>query len=349
VGVEEELLLFTSAATPAAEGEHLAADPGTSVEHELKLEQAEIASEPRTDADELAADLLGRRRELAAAASERDVRVAGLATSPVHVAPRATPDERYERMHERFAGVVVDQLTCGAHVHVSVDSRAEGVAVLDRIRAWLPTLVAVSANSPFWTGHDSGYASFRSIAWGRWPSAGPIELLGDVEAYDAIVTALVASGAALDDGMVYFDARLSARYPTVEIRVADVGQQVSDSVLLALLCRGLVDTAAADPSAPPDVPTELIRAAAWRAARYGLADELFDPVSRVRRAAADQLDRLVEHVRPALVASGDAERVDALVAGLLARGGGAQVQRADLARTGSPRGVVEAAEQRLLH
>ena len=111
--------------------------------------------------------------------------------------------------------------------------------MIDRIAAWLPLLLALSSNSPFWQGHDTGYASFRTVIWGLWPTAGPSGPFGDAAGYDAAVADLVRSGAALDVGMVYFDARLSASYPTVEIRVADVCTDVRDAVLLAALSRAL--------------------------------------------------------------------------------------------------------------
>ena len=129
-------------------------------------------------------------------------------------------------------------------MHVGVASDAEGVAVLDRIGPWLAPLLALSANSPYWMGDDSGYASFRSQVWSRWPTAGPTRLFGTPEAYHAAVQGLVATGTILDQGMVYFDARLSARYPTVEIRVADVCLSADTATLLAALARGLVETAA---------------------------------------------------------------------------------------------------------
>ena len=138
----------------------------------------------------------------------------------------------------------MEQLVCGRHVHVSVESDDEAVAVLDRVRVWLPSLLALSANSPFWQGKDTGYASFRSQMMSRWPTSGPPPRLGSAEAYRSLVTDMVESGVLLDEGMVYFDARVSFRYPTVEIRAADVCLDARDTVLVAALCRGLVETAA---------------------------------------------------------------------------------------------------------
>ena len=177
--------------------------------------------------------------------------VVAVATSPFKVRPTPTENERYARMTEMFGIIARQQLTCGQHIHVSINSPDEGVAALDRIRGWLPLLTAISANSPYWQGQDTGYASYRSIAWGQWPTAGPTEAFGDVDGYHRAIAGLLATGAAMDDGMIYFDARLSAKYPTLEIRVPDVCTDVGDSALIAALARGLVDTSATDWRARP--------------------------------------------------------------------------------------------------
>ena len=200
------------------------------------------------------------------------VEIAALGTSPLPVDPSLTPSRRYERMAERFGLTVKEQLTCGCHVHVAVDSDDEGVAVVDRVRPWLAPLLAVSANSPFWQGRDSKYASFRSQVWARQPSAGPTELFGSARAYRETMQAVIDSEVLLDPGMIYFDARLSERYPTVEVRVADVCLDADDAVLVAAVCRALVETAVREWRAgrpAGQIRTELLRLAMWRAGRSG--------------------------------------------------------------------------------
>lgn len=339
-------MLFTPGARPAPVGEQLAEDPRTEVEHEFMLEQAEIASRPQVELDALAADLHASRQELVSAAESRQVLVAGLGTSPAATLPTPTPDERYLRMQRRYGLVAGDQLTCGTHVHVGIASRAEGVAVINGVRAWVPLLLAMSANSPFWTGLDTGYASYRTIAWGRWPTAGPTASFADEQDYDARVAEAVGTGAALDPGMIYFDVRLSAKYPTVEFRMADIGQQVADSVLLAALCRAAVDTAARAPRL--DLPVGRLRAAAWRAARFGLSDRLVDVTTAALQPAGQLVERMVDAFGPALQYNGDAARVADLVAALWSRGTGAELQRADLETAGNSSGVVRAAARRAL-
>ncbi len=339
-GVEEELLLVDPGdGRPKPTGERVVRRAGARsvlgddrplVEHEFKAEQAEIGSKPTASAAELTEDLRFLRRELARAGAAAGVQIAALATSPTKVRPTVTPERRYEQMVDTFGLLARQQLTCGQHVHVSVESRAEGVGVLDRIAPELPLIVALSANSAFWQGQDSGYCSYRTVVWGLWPTAGPTAAFGDEAGYDAAIADLLASGAAMDDGMIYFDARLSSHYPTVEIRVADVCTDVDDAVLIAVLCRALVDSAATAWRAgepQPQVRPELLKAATWRAARYGLGGELYDPVARRAVPAFDLLEQVIDRVTPALTATGDLGLARAGLDRLRRNGTGSSAQR----------------------
>ncbi|WP_432485027.1 carboxylate-amine ligase [Kineococcus esterisolvens] len=349
VGVEEEYLLadpVDGAARPDAPRVLgvLAAGRG---ESELHREQVETGSAPHTSLAGLRADLLARRRELAAAAAGGPGGSAppggslllALGTHPGGGEPTLSAGPRYERLRERFGLLAREQLTCGCHVHVGVADRDEGAAVLDRLRPWAPVLLALSANSPFWEGVDTGHASYRSRVWDRWPTAGPSAAVGDAAGYDALVRRLLATGVPLDAGMVYFDVRLSARYPTVEVRVADVCLRVDDAVLLAGLVRALADTAAAEHRAgrpPLDVGVEVLRLASWRAAVDGVDGDLVHPLTGTPRPAAQVVGDLVEHVAGALARNGDEDAVRAGVAAVLERGTGARWQRSAVAAGGVP-------------
>ncbi len=340
-----------SAGNTVLEVAHEWLGPDGRIDHEFKMEQTEIGSSPTIDIGALRDELLELRRGVASAAGSTGVHVVAVATSPFKVRPTATPNERYDRMVEMFGIIARQQLTCGQHIHVSVNSPDEGVAALDRIRGWLPVLTAISANSPFWQGQDTGYASYRSIVWGQWPSAGPTEAFVDIGGYQRAIAGLLATGAAMDDGMVYFDARLSATYPTLEIRVPDVCTNVRDSALIAALARALVDTSVTEwqhgkPVAP--IRIEVLRGAAWRAARFGLAGELLDHRTRERVPAWALVDALVEHVLVALRANGDADFVFDGLARLRRTGTGADLQRGEFARRGQLTDVVQHAAQRTL-
>ncbi|MFG2720122.1 glutamate--cysteine ligase [Streptomyces sp. NPDC048416] len=340
VGVEEELLMVS-----ARTGEVLALstvvvsppspreaddDDEQGFERELQKEQVEFATSPLTSMADVEEEIVQRRREAASRAEEAGATVAALATSPVPVQPSLDLGERHLWMARNFGLTAREQLTCGCHVHVAVESDDEGVAVLDRIRPWLSVLTAISGNSPFWQGEDSGYSSYRSRVWNRWPSAGPTEIFGSADRYHQHVESMLATGALRDDGMIYFDARLSARYPTVEIRVADVCLEPGTTVLIAALVRALVETAASAWRAgrpPAPVSAGLLRLASWRAARSGLTGTLVDPRTMREKPASSVVSALVAHVEDALADSGDLERVRRTLARLTERGTGAERQR----------------------
>ena len=140
---------------------------------------------------------------------------------------------------------------------------------------------------------------------------------------------MVDTSTILDQGMIYFDARLSRHYPTVEIRIADVCLHPDDAVLIAALVRGLVETAArswrlGEPAST--VRAELLRLAAWRASRSGLEDQLIDPVTHRPAPARAVTYQVLEHARPALTDAGDFDVVKDLLNDLLDRGNGARQQ-----------------------
>jgi glutamate---cysteine ligase / carboxylate-amine ligase len=343
VGVEEEFLLLREGA-PRLAGEGGAVveaakriDPDGQFEHELKMPQAELGSSATQSLDQLAADLRALRGELATASAKHGVRLVASGTSPVAGHASTTAEQRYLRMSEEFGLVARQQLTCGMHIHVSVESPEEGVAVIDRIGPWLALLTALSANSPIYSGRDTDYASYRSILWRQWPTSGSTATFADRATYARLTEDLKTAGAATDDGMIYFDARLSAKYPTVEIRVCDVCASSSDAVVIAGLARALVQTEAGAwraGSPAPSIRPELLRATAWRAARWGMGGELVDlggSSARPRPALVgswDLVDALLEHVMPSLELAGDLDRVSRGLAEIRRRGTGADRQRA---------------------
>jgi glutamate---cysteine ligase / carboxylate-amine ligase len=356
VGVEEELLLVDPATGQARavagavmrgageEPPDTAAQEAPGVlERELQREQLETATRPCHSLDDLGRELRRCRQAAAQAAEAQGVRIAAMGTSPLTVEPSLTGASRYQQMAADFGLTVQEQLTCGCHIHVAVSSDEEGTAVLDRIQPWLPCLLALSANSPYWQGQDSQYASYRYQAWGRWPSAGPTQPFGSARAYHDTVQAMVGTGTILDQGMIYFDARLSRSYPTLEVRIADVCLLPDDAVLLAALVRGLAETEARSWQAGQPahvIGPQLLRLASWRASRSGLDGELLDPLTSRPAKAGAVISGLIEHVRPALEEAGDYSRTQELAGAVLDRGNGAQAQRAVYQRSGQLSDVV---------
>jgi carboxylate-amine ligase len=349
VGVEEEYLLVDPDTGRPRAVSHvaLAAASAAELTAELQREQVESATRPCASLADVDRELRRARTGAARAATAAGAQLAALGTSPLAVEPTLSSNERYREMGRRFGLTVSEELTCGCHVHVAVDSDEEGVGALDRIRPWLASLLALTANSPFWQGTDSGYASYRTQVWQRWPSAGPYAPFGSPDGYHDTVRSMIDTDTLLDRGMVYFDARLSAQHPTLEVRVGDVCLDVDDAVLLAGLVRALVETAvrawrAGTPADP--VRLELLRLAAWRAARSGLDDVLLDPCTWRPAPAAEVLERFVSHVSPALEDSGDLPEVRERLAAVLRRGTGARAQRGAT----DPRAAVALAVRRTL-
>jgi carboxylate-amine ligase len=320
---------------------HRSGDVGAPVEHELFRHQVETRTEPATDLADIVTQLVAARRQVGEAADAAGLAVVACGVVPSSDAePRLTRDDRYENMVGTFGEIARTGGTCGMHVHVAVDSDDEGVAVIDAITPWLPVVLAISANSPFYLGRDTGYASWRAQVWSRWPSAGPNQPFGTAETYRAVGQQMIDLGAARDPGMLYFDARLSVEHPTVEVRVCDVCTDVEDPPVVAALVRGLVTAAAGGSLPSSDLRVEELRAAQWRASRYGVGDRLVHPVERSLRPAREVLQALVDTVRPVLEEAGDVDRVESDVERVLG-GGGAARQRAAYERTGEIDGVVD--------
>jgi glutamate---cysteine ligase / carboxylate-amine ligase len=358
VGVEEELLLVdpdtgqSRAISPRVLHEHRVSpaarrdEAHTDLDPELQQHMVETRTEPDRELKRIGDQVIAGRRTAFDAATSAGASIAALGTAPLMAEdPPLTDHPRYQRIGEQYGRLGRTAGTFGMHVHVDIASDEEGVRVLDGVRPWLPVLVALAANSPYAENADTGYASWRQLVWSRWPSAGPAEPFGSVAEYRRVATALVDTGAALDDGGLYFDARLAARYPTVEIRVADVCTDVDDGLLVAALCRGLVDTAAHQ-EAPPDVRSDLLRAAYWRAARYGTDGDLVHPVSGDLAPAAEVISTLVREVEPALDAAGDLDLVVAGVERIATAGTGARRQRQAFETGGDLVAVVRDAVER---
>ncbi len=350
VGVEEELLVVdrnTGTPAPAAEDLVKGLDVGAAgaVAVELTRPQFETNSRACTSLTDLRRNLLDLRAAAVREAARRDQVLIAAGVSPLGqpVQP-LTQQERYQRIAASFGQLAREQSVCGCHVHVEVPDRERGIAIINHLRPWLPTLLALTANSRVAHGGDTEYASWRWLVWSRWPSAGSPPYFPDAASYEATVEMLLAAGAALDRKMLYWDVRMSEHLPTLEVRVSDSAATVDEAVLLAGLARGLVTTAldAVDrgESAPAVGPAEL-RVAMWRAAKDGLEGVAYDPVRGTALPAREQLRRLRGHVDDALREHGDADAVDDLVAGLLRRGSGAARQLGAWSRRWDGRDVLD--------
>ncbi|MEV6209306.1 glutamate--cysteine ligase [Kitasatospora sp. NPDC051914] len=349
VGVEEEyLLLDPDSGLPLPRVDAVRAIAGLhpaihhdELQNELLQAQVEVATPVCRDLDEVGGHLLRLRHALAQAAETSGCRLAACGTAPY--APSAPPEivdaPRYHTIRQAVSRLADEAMINGMHVHVAVPDPQTGVEVLNRLRPWLPVLTALSANSPLWYGSDTGYASWRTVVFGRWPISGIPPHFADAADYERRIDHLLEARLIRDRGQLYWQARLSAKFPTVELRAMDVQLRADEAVMLAGLVRALVVTAIQDAAAgrPPAPRTpESLEGAAWHAARYGLGDTLHDPDTGLSRPAGEIVRGMMDRLGPALEALGDTRAVAPLVRRLLAEGNGADRQRRHLAEHGRP-------------
>ena len=350
-GVEEEFLLIdpatrTVAAQAAAVLDRARPVLGDQVSGEITKFQVETKSLPCHNEGDLLGQLTMARAGLAAAAMAEGLRIIASGTPVLGAAvpPPIVEGARPARGTATFRGLHDDSAICAVHVHVEMPDRERAVLVSNHLRQYLPALIALTANSPYWAERDTGYASWRTVTWTRWPVAGPPPYFMSAAHYEELVAVMLAAGGLVDEGTIFWDVRPSARLPTVEVRVADVPVTAAESALLAVLVRALAVSAgrAVDRGDPgPVIQAELLRLAYWRAARDGM-DGCGIDVHTGRPAPATELaGRMIVAARPVLEEYGELDRVTGWLRSLTRDGTGASRQRAAAAARGRLADVVD--------
>ncbi|MFI9639064.1 glutamate--cysteine ligase [Micromonospora sp. NPDC051925] len=350
-GVEEEFLVVDAVTrAPAPRAAEVVAAASASLGERVSGEITTLQLETRTHAcgtlGELTDQLGEARKVVADCARAAGLRVVATGTAPVAgtVPPPMTVGPRQTLGNEMYRGLHDELALCALHVHVETPDRQRAVLVGNHLRPYLPLLLTLTANSPYWDGRDSGYASWRTTVWGRWPVAGPPPVFDSAEHYDQVVRQLLDAGALVDRATIFWDVRPSERYPTLEVRVADSAATAEDAARYAALVRALVVhlsavVAAGEPT--PQVADELLRAAYWRAARDGLDGEGLDPRTGRLRPTTELARDLLTTVEPALRAHGDHDPVGQWLERLSADGTGARRQRAVVRDGGTLADVVD--------
>ena len=348
-GIEEEFQFLDRITLQPADvaadvyGALMAAPQWADVTHkEFLASQVEHASTVFSSLEEARSALLGFRRFVADRADELGVVVASVGTPPQTTPfPSITDVERYHRIVTDVGGMIADHQLSGLHVHIGVPDREAGVVALNAARPWMPLLTAMSANSPLWRGHDTGYDSWRTVLLRRWTTAGCPPSVVDAADYDRRIHRLLGIGGTKDLALIAWDVRLSEHLPTIEFRMGDAQLDADSTLLIAALCRALVSHMLARPeatvaaaTASAEVPSELLSAALVHSAHFGMRAEVFDPISGGLAPAGDVLRRFVQMVAGELQEEGDLEAVESSVRRLIRTGTGAERQRAAFAIDG---------------
>lgn len=327
-GIEEEFLLLDASALVPLSGSAVVdrargpAAGGGTITSEYLTCQFECATDPVRALSEAGAQLSRMRGMLADLAPENALVAATGAPLAQSGAPSISSSKHYDDVSTLLGQLTRQHAVNGLHVHVEVLGDEERVRALRRMRAWLPVLLALSANSPFTYGVASGLASWRSVLIRRLPVSWAPPAFRDADEYHRTVERLVRVGLLPSRSSVSWAVRLSERFDTVEVRVADAQLRVDDALLLAALMRAIVVADDLTDAAPP---TAELDAALWLAARHGMQAHLFTPDGDVE-GAWPAVERLLAGIRHTLADLGDAAFVDQHLERLRADGTGSQRQ-----------------------
>lgn len=318
---------------------------GDSAQFELNLSQIEVNTPVCRTLAEVRHQLTRLRHAVIQEAERAGMCIAAAGTHPFsHWENQViTPKERYQELSKEYQQLALEPIF-GYHVHVGLADTAVALQVMNQARVWLGTLLALSANSPFWLGHQTGYASYRTLLWSQWPTSGPPQFFHSLREYDELTKALVNVGIIEDPTKLYWDIRLSARFKTIEFRVADICLTVDEAVMLAGIIQALVQTCYThimDHKTQPITRPELVRAAHWHAARYGLGDALIDVEQQRKIPAHMHVEQLLTFIRPALESNGNWEEISELVRRTLKEGNGAIRQDAVYQRNANMSNLVD--------
>lgn len=342
IGVEEEFQLVDSSTrelAPAIEAVIGAAPDGSErIARELFQDCVEMRSPVFSNVGALAAQLPVLRREVAEAAQAAGV---GLAASGLHpisdpFAQRFTPGERYKRMEEELGSLARLQIIYALHVHVAVPDGERAIRATNALRRHVPLFVALSANSPFWNGMDTGFASARVKIRDASPRSGLPPTFYSWQEFEDYTEALVAMGNIPDFSWFWWDVRPHPHLGTVELRVPDVQAEPDYAVALAALTQCLVATA--EDCAPEDA--RYISENKWRAIRRGADARFYDFARREEKGAREVARDLVARLRPVSQDLGCEAELGGVLE-ILGRGTGADLQRAVYEKRGSLEDVVD--------
>lgn len=350
VGIEEELQLVDRKTGQLVPKIHEIIERGeTLLGEQLKPEMlqstAEIVTGVCPDIASARQELFRLRSTLARLAAEEGVALISAGTHPsaLWMNQVRSVSPRYEELEEEFQDVGRSVLIFGLHVHVGVEERELAISLLNQLRTWLPQLLALSSNSPFWLGRYTGLRSYRAIVWKRFPRSGVPEILSSWDDFETYVQTLVKSGCIDNGKRIWWDIRPHAFFHTIEFRVFDMPLTFEDTISLSALCQALVAKLAwlhARGQMTSVLPRNLIEENKWRASRYGLDAEVVDFAQGRHLSMRDSISELLDFVDEVVDDLGTRREMNHLRE-LLAdlRGTGADQQIAVYKETGSLQAV----------
>ena len=293
---------------------------------------------------EVKADLEAKLRVLSKAAAAENARLYWSGTHPFSTwrEQKITPNDRYMGLVNLLQDTARQLVTFGLHVHVGVNSGDKAIMICDRILRYLPVLLALSCNSPFWEGRVTGLHSWRSKIMEGLPTAGLPPLMRNWSEYVWLINHLIDTGYIESIREIWWDVRPHHAFGTVEVRICDMPGSLGDTLGLVALIQCLICALSDQIDRgiyQHDCHPMLIRQNKWHASRYGIDAQLVDSTSHALKSVPQIAEELVETLMPT------AERLRCVsflerVLDMAHRPTWAQRQMDDLDRTGDPAEVV---------
>lgn len=286
LGIEEEFQLIDPETRDLRSHVQQLLESGRDVlKDQLKAELHQSVIEVGTN---ICADIHEARREVVRLRSQlaRIVRQSGLTIAAAGTHPFArwqdqliTPHPRYEEIIEDLQQVARANLIFGLHVHVGIEDRETAIHIMNAARYFLPHIFALSTNSPFWEGRNTGFKSYRSKVFDRFPRTGIPDHFVSVSEYDNYVKLLIKTKCIDNAKRIWWDIRMHPFFNTLEFRICDVPMSVEETLTLAALCQAV--TAKLYKLIKKNLGFRLYRRLLisenkWRAARYGIGGKLID-------------------------------------------------------------------------
>lgn len=334
LGVEEEAMVLDCSDWSLAGGteDFLKSVPRDLAAHlsaETHEAAIEITGAPHREVGDVAEELRILRESLQRESGTAHLCAASAGTHPLAVWQdiRVSGGARYQLIYESMRELARREPTFALHVHVGVPDPQSAIILLNRLRAHLPLLLALSVNSPFWQGRDTGLASARIPIFQSFPRVGiPLAFCSYLE-YVEVVDQLIRCEAFPEPSFLWWDVRLRPLFGTVEVRVMDAQSTVERSATLAGLVQAIAHLELEEGYHDASLisASEILDENRFLAARDGMSARLLDPVRETRVGAEEQLDRLLDAVRPHAQELGGEAAIDAIAE--MAHATGAQQQR----------------------
>lgn len=354
IGIEEEFQLVDRQTGQLSSGpgiqailEHGQATFGEQIKAEMLQPTVELISEILPDIPTARKELQSARARLAQLVGEQGLALISAGTHPMAMwqDQLRTPHERYEQLEDEYQDVARAILIYGLHVHIGVENQEKAVTLMNQLRTWLPHLLALSSNSPFWAGRLTGLKSYRTVVWKPFPRSGIPEVFPTWRDFDAYVKALVRTGSIDNGKKIWWDIRPHPFFNTVEFRIFDMPGTIDNTIAIVALCQALVAKLTLLNTAglwTPMLSTHFIEENKWHAMRFGLDAEVIDYVQGRRHSMRESISELLDFVDDIVDDLGSRSEIDHL-RGVLEgqQGTGADQQIAVYRETGNIDDVVQ--------